>query len=226
MPRGAPNKCELLHTAQFLSRAGLADRSNGHDQYRRVFGDDNVARAQRERLSSPARLNTCQGRSISTFESDRQSGDVRSVARLSGKGAADHEWPCPRETSVMTSMPEVKTEWHRFEQLSADKLYELLRFRQHIFVVEQASPYPRLITSSLRIGRVAVALSLRGHGLGRRLIDEALRFCRERYPVQDVVLAAQLNLVPFYERFGFAVTSEPYDDFGIGHVEMSLRGTS
>jgi len=72
MPRGAPNKCELLHTAQFLSRAGLADRSNGHDQYRRVFGDDNVARAQRERLSSPARLNTCQGRSISTFESDRQ----------------------------------------------------------------------------------------------------------------------------------------------------------
>ena len=250
MPRGAPNKCELLHTAQFLSRAGLADRSNGHDQYRRVFGDDNVARAQRERLSSPARLNTCQGRSISTFESDRQSGDVRSVARLSGKGAADHEWPCPRETSVMTSMPEVKTEWHRFEQLSADQLYELLRFRQHIFVVEQASPYPdldgldqgawhlllrsegelvgyaRLITSSLRIGRVAVALSLRGHGLGRRLIDEALRFCRERYPVQDVVLAAQLNLVPFYERFGFAVTSEPYDDFGIGHVEMSLRGTS
>ena len=149
----------------------------------------------------------------------------------------------------MTSMPEVTTEWDRFDQLSADQLYELLRFRQRIFVVEQASPYPdldgldqgawhlllrsegelagyaRLITSSLRIGRVAVALPLRGHGLGRRLIDEALRFCRERYPPQDIVLAAQLNLVTFYERFGFAVTSEPYDDFGIGHVEMSLRGT-
>jgi ElaA protein len=150
----------------------------------------------------------------------------------------------------VTSIPDATTEWHRFEQLSADKLYELLRFRQRIFVVEQGSPYPdldgldqgarhlllrsegelagyaRLITSSVRIGRVAVALPLRGHGLGRRLINEALRFCRERYPVQDIVLAAQLNLVPFYERFGFAVTSEPYDDFGIRHVEMSMRGTS
>ena len=57
-------------------------------------------------------------------------------------------------------------------------------------------------------------------------MEEALRFCRERYPAQDIVLAAQLDLVPFYERFGFAVTSEPYDDFGVMHVEMSLRTTS
>jgi ElaA protein len=146
-------------------------------------------------------------------------------------------------------MPEVVTEWQRFEQLSADKLYELLRFRQDIFVVEQGSPYPdldgldqdawhqllwaegelagylRLIQMPVRIGRVAVARHLRRRRLGRRLIDGALRFCRERYPGQDIVLAAQLNLVPFYERFGFAVTSEPYDDFGVRHVEMRLRET-
>jgi ElaA protein len=125
-----------------------------------------------------------------------------------------------------------------------------LRFRQRIFVVEQGSPYPdldgldqdawhlllhvnralagyaRLIPPPVRIGRVAVAAPLRGRRLGRRLIDEALRFCRERYPSQNIVLAAQMNLVPFYEKFGFAITSEPYDDFGVRHVEMSLRGTS
>jgi predicted GNAT family N-acyltransferase len=28
--------------------------------------------------------------------------------------------------------------------------------------------------------------------------------------------------VPFYQSFGFAVTSEPFDDFGIAHVEMAL----
>ena len=146
----------------------------------------------------------------------------------------------------MTSMPEVTTEWHRFEQLSADKLYELLRFRQRIFVVEQASPYPdldgldqgawhlllrsegelagyaRLITSSLRIGRVAVALPLRGHGLGRRLIDEALGFCRAQYPGGPVALIAQAHLVSFYRSFGFEPTGAPFDDFGVAHVEMKL----
>jgi len=144
-------------------------------------------------------------------------------------------------------MPEIATEWQRFEQLSAAKLYELLRFRQGIFVVEQGSPYPdldgldqsawhlllrvdgtlagysRLIAPPVRIGRVAVAAPLRGRGLGRRLMEEALSFCRERYPAQDIVLAAQLELASFYESFDFAVISEPYDDFGVMHVEMSLR---
>jgi predicted GNAT family N-acyltransferase len=29
--------------------------------------------------------------------------------------------------------------------------------------------------------------------------------------------------VPFYESFGFATASEPYDDFGVAHIEMVLR---
>jgi ElaA protein len=146
-------------------------------------------------------------------------------------------------------MPEVATKWQRFDQLTADGLYELLRFRQGIFIVEQESPYPdldgldqhawqlllradgvlagclRLIPPppSVRIGRVAVAAPLRGRGLGRRLMEEALGFCRERYPAQDAVLAAQQSLVSFYQSLGFAVTSEPYDDFGVMHVEMAMR---
>jgi ElaA protein len=83
--------------------------------------------------------------------------------------------------------------------------------------------YFRLIPPPVRIGRVAVAAPLRGRGLGRRLMEEALSFCRERYPAQDIVLAAQLELASFYESFDFAVISEPYDDFGVMHVEMSLR---
>jgi ElaA protein len=145
-------------------------------------------------------------------------------------------------------MPEAAMEWQSFDQLTADKLYELLRFRQDIFVVEQASPYPdldgldqgawhllsrvggvlagylRLIPAppSVRIGRVAVAPGMRGRGLGRSLIEEALGFCRERDAAQDIVLAAQLPLASFYESFGFVVTGEPYDDFGVTHVEMKL----
>jgi ElaA protein len=145
-------------------------------------------------------------------------------------------------------MPKITTQWQRFEQLSAAALYEILQFRQKIFVVEQSSPYPdldsldhdawhlllrvegdlagylRLVPApTLRIGRVAVAASLRCCGLGHRLVEEALRFCRELSPNQTVVLAAQQELVAFYESFGFAVCSKPYDDFSVTHVEMSLR---
>ena len=78
-------------------------------------------------------------------------------------------------------MPKITTQWQRFEELSPDALYEILRFRQSIFVVEQRSPYPdldgldqgawhlllrvegelagylRLMQMPVRIGRVAVA---------------------------------------------------------------------
>jgi ElaA protein len=147
----------------------------------------------------------------------------------------------------MTSMPKIETEWHRLETLTAAELYELLRFRQSIFVVEQRSPYPdldgrdqsawhlllradgvlagcaRLIPSPLRIGRLAVASHLRRHGIGRMLMEQALSFCRERYPPQPIALAAQLHLMAFYESFGFVAVSEPYDEFGVPHVEMRSR---
>jgi ElaA protein len=144
------------------------------------------------------------------------------------------------------TMPEITTEWQRFEHLSRDALYEILRFRQSIFVVEQRSPYPdldgldqaawhlllranralagylRLVPAPLRIGRVAVDASLRRLGLGRTMIGEALQFCREHSAEQEIVLAAQLYLVPFYRGFGFSATSEPYDDSGVPHVQMKI----
>ena len=46
--------------------------------------------------------------------------------------------------SNLTSMSEIAIGWQRFDELSGEALYELLRFRQSIFVVEQCSPYPDL----------------------------------------------------------------------------------
>jgi ElaA protein len=143
--------------------------------------------------------------------------------------------------------PPFSMQWQRFEALTLDELYELLRFRQSIFVVEQCSPFPdldgldqgawhlcartegglagylRLIPRPLRIGRVAIAAPLRRGGLGRRLMQEALSHCREHYPGLPIALAAQTYLVPFYRSFGFEPTGEPFDDFGLAHVEMELR---
>ncbi len=152
----------------------------------------------------------------------------------------------------MTSLPKIITKWQRLDELSAVALYELLRFRQQVFVVEQRSPYPDLdgldhsawhlslraegalagylrllppagAASPARIGRVAVAVDLRRRGLGRRLMAEALSFCRDRYAGQPILLGAQLHLAAFYERLGFVANSAPYDDFGVMHVEMESR---
>ena len=128
--------------------------------------------------------------------------------------------------------PGITTRWQRFDELSAPALYELLRFRQQIFVVEQRSPYPDLdgldqraahlllrvggelagclrllppaeITLPIWIGRVAVAAEHRRRGLGRRLMAEALSFCRQHYSGQPIGLSAQLHLARFYQSFGF-----------------------
>lgn len=146
--------------------------------------------------------------------------------------------------SMSEIQPKLSIKWQLFEALTAYELYELLRFRQNIFVVEQRSPYPdldgldhkawhlllradgllvgygRVIPQPLRIGRLAVSAEHRRHGLGRRLMDEALLFCRDRYPAQLVALTAQAYLVPFYQSFGFEPTGEPFDDFGVAHVDM------
>ncbi len=137
-------------------------------------------------------------------------------------------------------------EWRRWADFTAPQLYELLRFRQAIFVVEQASPYAdldgrdahaehlllrrgvaligclRLIEPDplVRIGRVAVAAGERGHGLARLMMEAALQRAAEVYPHRDVALSAQTYLEPFYRNLGFVANSAPYDDCGVPHVGM------
>lgn len=139
-------------------------------------------------------------------------------------------------------------QWVSFGEFSTALLYEVLRFRQAIFVVEQRSPYPdldgqdesarhlllrvegelagylRLIpnpdATRVAIGRVAVAAPLRRRGLARLLMTEALARCRQDYPDCARTLSAQAHLASFYESFGFRATSPLYDDYGVPHVDM------
>ena len=147
-------------------------------------------------------------------------------------------------------MPKIALEWQRFAEFSAAGLYQLLRFRQAIFVVEQASPYPdldgldreawhlslriedrlagclRLLPPpALSIGRVAVAADCRRRGLARRMMHAALAVCAERWPEEEIHLTAQLPLAGFYESLDFAPISEPFDDFGVAHLHMRRRQT-
>jgi YbgC/YbaW family acyl-CoA thioester hydrolase len=75
-----------------------------------------------------------------------------------------------------------------------------------------------------KIGRVAVHGVLRGSGVGRLVMDRLMAAARERGD-HEVVLHAQRSAQAFYQRLGFAVRGEPFDEVGIAHVEMtaSLR---
>jgi ElaA protein len=141
---------------------------------------------------------------------------------------------------------DISLEWRRWADLSAPQLYELLQFRQAIFVVEQASPYAdldgrdaraehlllrrggsligclRLIEPDplVRVGRVAVAAIERGHGIARAMMEAALERAAQVYPHRDVAVSAQLYLEPFYQSLGFVTVSAPYDDYGVPHIDM------
>ncbi len=142
----------------------------------------------------------------------------------------------------MTTERQIAFAWHRFDEIPAPRLYDILRFRQAIFVVEQASPYEdldggdqsaehllahvdgdlagylRIIPEGgrIHIGRVAVAPTYRGHALARRMMEAAFA----RHPGARAAISAQTYLAPFYATLGFAPTSGEYDDTGVPHIDM------
>ena len=74
----------------------------------------------------------------------------------------------------------------------------------------------------VKIGRMAVLPELRRHGIGRLLLDAALDLARARGAAR-AELSAQEYVVPFYERAGFIVSGERYEEAGIPHRWMSRQ---
>ena len=142
----------------------------------------------------------------------------------------------------------------RFDELTAREVHDILQARSAVFVVEQAcvfqdmdgadvagwhlfaraddariAAYCRLLPAGLAfaepsIGRVITTQAARGTGLGRALMEEALRRAAALWPGAALRIGAQQHLEGFYRSLGFVTDSEPYDEDGIPHVEMILRG--
>jgi predicted GNAT family N-acyltransferase len=73
-----------------------------------------------------------------------------------------------------------------------------------------------------KVGRVAVERDWRRRGIASRMLDLALARARER-GFEQARLASQLDATGLYERAGFAVESEPFEEAGIAHVWMGRR---
>lgn len=136
------------------------------------------------------------------------------------------------------------------DEVTSAELYELLRLRVNVFVVEQECPYPELdgldlLASTrhfwlpgkdgdelagclrvlddggvLRIGRVCTSSAARGSGAGARLMDAAVAYIGDR----ESVLGAQEYATGFYARNGYVAEGDQYYDDGIAHVTMRRPG--
>jgi predicted GNAT family N-acyltransferase len=73
-----------------------------------------------------------------------------------------------------------------------------------------------------KIGRMAILPQARGQGIGRAMLRAILEHLRSR-GIAEAWLSAQTHAIPFYEKCGFVVCSEVYDDAGIPHRDMKRK---
>lgn len=75
------------------------------------------------------------------------------------------------------------------------------------------------LTPEHKIGRMAVLRPWRGRGVGEALLQSLMTQARE-LGWSDVSLNAQVSAAGFYQKFGFAVCGDEYEEAGIAHVPM------
>jgi ElaA protein len=146
----------------------------------------------------------------------------------------------------------MKFEFKQFGELSLDELYEILKLRSEIFVVEQNCvyndtdgldkeavhqflykndeivAYSRLLKPGTRfsdfsIGRFVVKESERGTGLGIKMMEEAKDFILREWRATKIKISAQKYLQKFYEGLDFKVVTEDYLEDEIPHVGMMFE---
>lgn len=74
------------------------------------------------------------------------------------------------------------------------------------------------LEETAHIGRMAVLPEYRDQGFGAALLQHLIRDNAHRYPRFE--LSAQIQAIGFYQRCGFHVCSDTYEDAGIPHVDM------
>lgn len=137
----------------------------------------------------------------------------------------------------------------RFDELTTQELYELLRIRTDVFVVEQNCVYQdmdyddqpsvhlwltdeedRIVAlcrvcpagthmEEVSIGRVIT--TERGKGYGKQIMLAGIEAAKEHFGAKRIDIEAQEYAKGFYEQVGFRQSSEQFILDGIPHIKMT-----
>ena len=137
-----------------------------------------------------------------------------------------------------------------FYELSTNELYEILKLRADVFVIEQQCIYPDIdqkdrnslhvfvedhdeIVAYLRVlekgisfdevGIGRVISKYRRKGLGTIVLKAGIQAAKEMYHADKIIIEAQTYAKSFYELQGFAQCSEEFLEDGIPHIKMILQ---
>jgi len=135
-----------------------------------------------------------------------------------------------------------------FSELSLEELYEIIKSRSEIFLLEQnivcqdlddvdynsvhcffyddkrVIAYLRafaLDNDTVTIGRV-LTLEHR-KGLGSELMKKSIEEIQKRFQCKKISLHAQKQAVEFYKKLGFHITSDEFLEEGVVHVTMEME---
>ena len=138
-----------------------------------------------------------------------------------------------------------------FYELNSEDLYQILRLRSEVFVVEQDCVYQDLdnkdqisvhifkkekdkIVAYTRIfksgdyyknpsiGRVVVSKKNRGRELGKKIMIYSIEYIKKNIEGDKIELSAQKYLDKFYKDLGFYKIGEDYLEDGIPHQRMLI----
>ena len=140
-----------------------------------------------------------------------------------------------------------------FDALDPREIYDILRLRSEVFVVEQDCMYedidgkdqkglhllgkkngelvayarifkPGDYADKASIGRVVVQKNQRRFGYGKHIMKAAIQAVQEHFDEYVIHVSAQLYLERFYHELGFNQVGDGYLEDGIPHIGMIRKG--
>ena len=136
----------------------------------------------------------------------------------------------------------------RFSELTPAELYEILKSRTEVFLLEQnivcqdmddvdydclncflfdgkrAVACLRAFLSGdgeVTIGRVVSIVHKKG--LGRELMQKSIEEVKKHFPCNKIVVHAQTQAEGYYEKMGFVTVSDEFMEENIPHVMMEMK---